>query len=264
MTVVLTGDVHQWIDSADRAYASETECALALMYARIAASQGVKVTLFFTGLVMREDAPSVKALLEEENVEVGGHGWDSFRPEWRYRVVNRVFGSPHGSSAMQRRMVRRTCATIERGTGRRIRSWRNHAYCFDSHTPRILAEAGIRVWSDEVDRDREGPRLHTSGVSILPINTTPDHEYLYHGDQTIDAVPVASRPQYYNSHAWREDVVRQAESIVARGGVATILAHPLCMKVVDDWRTFEGLCSALARLPSAWATEAAGVVSRNQ
>ena len=165
---------------------------------------------------------------------------------------------------MQGRMVRRTCAAIERMTGQRIRSWRNHAYFFDSNTSRVLAETGIRVWSDEVDRDREGPRLHASGVSILPINTTPDHEHLYHGDQTVDAVPVARRPQYYDSHAWREDVVRQAESIVARGGVATILAHPLCMKVVDDWRTFERLCSSLSRFPSTWATDTAETVSRNQ
>jgi hypothetical protein len=154
-------------------------------------------------------------------------------------------------------MVRRTSATIERLTGQRIRSWRNHAYCFDCHTPHVLAGAGIRVWSDEVNRDRVGPHLHTSGVTILPINTTPDHEHLYHGDQTLETVPAEGRPQYNDSHGWRESVSRQAELIVARGGVATILAHPLCMKVVDDWRTFERLCASLSRFPSAWAVQAA-------
>jgi hypothetical protein len=257
MTVVLTGDVHQWIDSADRAYANETECALALKYAQIAGRHRLKVTLFLTGLAIMEDAASVGALLEEENVEVGGHGWDSFQRRWRYRAFNKLFGSPHGANVTQARIVRRTCATIERATGQQIRSWRNHAYCFDAHTPRVLAGAGIRVWSDEVDRDRMGPHVHTSGVTILPINTTPDHEHLYHGDQTFETVPVARRPQYNDSHAWREGVVGQAESILARRGVATILAHPLCMRVVDDWRTFERLCSSLSRFPSAWAVDAA-------
>jgi hypothetical protein len=56
LTVVLTGDVHQWIDSADRAYASETEPRLALEYARIAGRYGLKVTLFFSGLAIMEDA----------------------------------------------------------------------------------------------------------------------------------------------------------------------------------------------------------------
>jgi len=257
VTVVLTGDVHQWIDSSDRAYANETECALALKYVRIAGRHGLKVTLFFTGRAIIEDPASMSTLLQEENVEVGGHGWDSFRPRWRYRALRRLFGSPHGSSAMQARMVRRTCATIEGVTGHPVQSWRNHAYFFDTHTPRALADAGIRVWSDEVDPERQGPHRHGSGVTILPINTTPDHEHLYHGDQTLEAVPPAKRPQYDHPDVWRESVSKQAEMIVAGGGVATILAHPLCMKVVDDWRTFERLCASLSRYPSAWAVEAA-------
>ena len=257
MTVVLTGDVHNWIESADRAHANDTESALAVKYARIAGRHGLKVTLFLTGRAVIEDAVSFRTLLDEQNVEVGGHGWDSFRPAWRYRAVNKLLGSPHGSSAMQARMVRRTCGTIERLTGQRVLSWRNHAYCFDGRTPRVLADAGIQVWSDEVRLDRVGPYRHGSGVTILPINTTPDHEHLYHGDQTSETVPVARRPQYDHPDAWRERVLHHVQSIVSGGGVATILAHPLCMNVVDDWRTFERLCSSLTGYPSAWAVEAA-------
>jgi hypothetical protein len=262
VTIVLTGDVHQWIDSADRAYARETECTLALEYARIAGRYGLKVTLFLTGRTIVEDAASVRKLFEEENVEVGGHGWDSFRPHLRYRVVNKIFGSQHGSRSMQARMVRRTCAAIERVAGQPIRSWRNHAYFFDSYTPRVLADAGILVWSDEVRLDRAGPYNHSSGITILPVNTTPDHEHLYHGAQTVETVPVERRPQYDHSQAWRERVLGQTESIVAGGGVATILAHPLCMKVVDKWLTFERLCSSLSTYPSAWAVEAAKPTSQ--
>jgi hypothetical protein len=257
MTVVLTGDVHQWIDSADRPYAVETEPALAVEYARIAAHHGLKVTLFFTGRAMIEDARNVSALVQEENVEVGGHGWDSFRPEWRYRIVTRLLGSPHGWSAMQARMVRRTCSTIARVTGRRVLSWRNHAYSFDRHTPRVLAESGIRVWSDEVDPRRVGPYRDGKGITILPINTTPDHEHVYHGGQTAETVPVAKQAEYQHPDAWRAGILQQVDSILGQGGVATILAHPLCMKVADDWRTFERLCSALSRFPNGWATDAA-------
>ena len=257
MTIVLTGDVHQWIDSADRAYASETEGALAPHQARIAGRTGLKITLFFTGRAVIEDPAAVVALLAEENVEIGGHGWDSFRPHWRYRAMNKLFGSPHGSRAMQARMVDRTRVAIERATARPVLSWRNHAYNFDVHTPRVLADAGIRVWSDQVDPDRLGPYRHQDGVTILPINTTPDHEHLLHGGQTEETIPPARRPQYYFADAWRERVVQETETIVGRGGVATILAHPLCMKVVDDWKTFERLCSELSGYPSAWATETA-------
>jgi hypothetical protein len=264
MTVVLTGDVHQWIDSGDRPYAEETESALAVEYARIAGHYGLRVTLFFTGRAMIEDATSVGALLQEENVEVGGHGWDSFRPEWRYRIVNRLLGSPHGSRAMQARMVRRTCSTIGRVTGQQVLSWRNHAYSFDRHTPHALAERGIRVWSDEVDLGRTGPYRDGRGITILPINTTPDHEHVYHGGQTVETVPPARRAEYQHPEAWRAGVLQQVDSILEQGGVATILAHPLCMKVADDWRTFERLCSALSSFPSGWAREGAGVLSTNE
>jgi hypothetical protein len=171
--------------------------------------------------------------------------------------LNKLFGSPHGPAAFQARMVRRTCAAIERATSRQVSSWRNHAYRFDTHTPGVLAEGGIHAWSDEVDPDRVVPYRHESGIAILPINTTPDHEHLLHGGQTEETVAAARLPEYYDTDSWRERVVRQTEAIVRQGGVATILAHPLCMKVADDWHTFEGLCSELSAYPSAWATEAA-------
>jgi peptidoglycan/xylan/chitin deacetylase (PgdA/CDA1 family) len=258
VTIVLTGDVHQWIDSsADRAYARETESALALSYARIAGRHGLKVTLFITGRAIVEDEASLRALQIEDNVEIGGHGWDSFLPAWKYRAINKFFESPHGSRRMQARMVRRTCAAIERATGRQVLGWRNHAYHFDRHTADALAGAGVSVWSDDVDLDRVAPYRHESGVTVLPINTTPDHEHLLHGGQTEKTIAAARLPEYYDADSWRERVVQQTEAIVRRGGVATILAHPLCMKVVDDWQTFERLCSALSLHRSAWATEAA-------
>jgi hypothetical protein len=148
-------------------------------------------------------------------------------------------------------MVRRTCATIERVAGQRVLSWRNHAYYVDSNTPRVLAQAGIRVWSDEVQLERLGPYSHRSGLTSLPINTTPDHENLYHGSQTVETIPVSRRSRYNSPRAWREEVLQQAESIIAKGGVATILAHPLCMKVVDDWQTFAHVCSSLSSYPNA-------------
>jgi hypothetical protein len=61
----------------------------------------------------------------------------------------------------------------------------------DSRTPRVLAHAGLGVWPDEILTERLGPYSHPSGVTSLPINTTPDHEHLYHGDQTFEMMPFA-------------------------------------------------------------------------
>jgi hypothetical protein len=257
MPVVLTGDVHQFIPSSDRRHASETESELAVEYARIAEVHGLKVTLFFTGRALREDAAHARPLLSMENVEIGGHGWDAFRPSWLYGPLRRVSGSSHGSAWWQRATIKRTCAVMKSFAGSPPRSWRNHAYVHDGNTARLLAEAGIVAWSDEVDLGRERPYVHDTGLAVLPINTLPDHENLYHGDRTPEAL--GDTPSLYPAD-WRARVVEAVDATLEHGGLATILAHPLCMKVADGWETFETLCAELAGRPTLFAAEAANGV----
>ena len=254
MPVVLSGDVHHRIPSADRRHAPETESAMAVEYAGIAQSYGLKVTLFFTGRAVRDDAADARPLLSLPSVEIGGHGWDAFHPRWLYGPLRRLSGSAHGPQEWQRRTIARTCAAIDRFAGRPPRSWRDHAYLHDRHTPWFLADAGIAAWSDDVDPARAHPYRHESGLVVLPLNTTPDHENLYHGDRT---------PETLGSHValtgmeWRERVLAEVELAHAQSGVATIMAHPFCMKIVDDWETFDALCAGLAKYPTLLAAEAA-------
>ena len=254
MTVVLTGDVHHHIDSADRRHASESESELAVEYARIADRHGLKVTLFVTGRAVRDDAADAEPLRHMANVEIGGHGWDAFTPRRFYSLLNRLSGSPHGFRFWQRRTIAMTCAALEEFAGGPVRTWRNHAYLHDAHTPVLLAEAGVAVWSDDADPARSHPYSLDSGLVVLPLNTTPDHENLYHGDRTPNS-PL-DRPALHPAE-WRDRVVDEAGRLAAYGGVATILAHPLCMKVADDWRTFDELCASLATQRSVFASEAA-------
>lgn len=254
MPVVLTGDVHHHIPSSDRRHALESESALAVQYARIAERYGLKVTLFFTGRALRDDATDAFPLLSMDSVEIGGHGWDAFMPKWLYRPLSRVSGSPHGYPWWQRRSIARTCAAVQRFAAKPARSWRNHAYVHDSSTPRLLADAGIVAWSDEVDLTRRHPYVHESGLVVLPMNTPPDHENLFHGDRTPESL--GDTPSFFPEE-WRRRVLKNVDAIIADGGVATILAHPLCMKVVDGWETFEALCAGLAGRPSMFAAEAA-------
>ena len=254
MPIVLTGDVHHRIPSADRGHATESESELAVEFARIAGRHGLKVTLLFTGLALRDDADDARPLLEIDTVEIGGHGWDAFHPRWLYRPLARVSGSPQGFRRWQRRGIRRTCAEVERFSGRPARSWRNHAYIHDEHTAGLLAEAGIVAWSDEVNLARPHPYVRESGLVVLPINTTPDHENVYHGDRTPESLGDVSA---LTPTEWRTRVVEDVGRVCAEGGVATILAHPLCMKVSDRWETFEALCANLAPYPSLFAAEVA-------
>lgn len=254
MAVVLTGDVHQHIPSSDRRHAVESESTLAVEYARVAERHGLKVTLFFTGRALRDDVADADPLFSMETVEIGGHGWDAFRPRWLYRPLARLSGSPHGYRTWQRQTIARTCRAIERVTGTSPTSWRNHAYVHDMHTARLLVEAGIVAWSDHVDLDRARSYVHESGLVVLPMNTPPDHENLYHGDRTPESV--GDTPSLH-ADEWCARVLEGVERALREGGTATVLAHPLCMKVVDDWTTFEALCSGLSRHRSMFATEAA-------
>ena len=257
MTIILTGDVHQAMGSSDQRFTDCSEAALTVDYARIAARHGVKVTLFFTGRAIVEDGADARDLLTMEHMEIGGHGWDALRPRWWHGLLNRLTGSPHGPAWLQRRMVRCTCAAIERYAGRPVRSWRNHAYRHDQHTPGLLAEAGITVWSDKVQLECYNPCRHPSGVVILSINTLPDHEHLYHGVRTPEFVAAEEHGPSYPPDLWCDQVCTQVERIGNAGGIATVLAHPICMKVADDFATFERLCAFLSNYPSLFASEAA-------
>lgn len=250
MSIVLTGDVHQYFGGLDQEVVDTNEAALSVTYAQIAASYGLNVTLFFAARALIEDGEDAGPLLKMSNVEIGGHGWDSLQPRLWHGLLNRTLGSPHGPIWLQRRMIRRTCATISAFSGAPVRSWRNHAYRHDEHTPRLLHDAGIRVWSDRVEPERLGPYEHESGVVVLPINTMPDHENLYHGRRTQEFVARDGSGPSYSADVWLQTVCTQVETIVAAGGRATILAHPACMKIADDWQTFARLCAFLSEFES--------------
>ncbi len=256
MTIVLSGDVHQTLlGASDQHFTTKTESALAVDYAQIAARYGLKVTLFFTGRAIVDHRTDAQPLLQMENVEIGGHGWDAFRPRLWYGMLNRLIGSPHGPAWLQRRMIRRTCATLQSFSGQPVLSWRNHAYRYDQHTAQLLAQIGVKVWSDQVDQQQIGPQRQHGEIISLPLNTLPDHENLYHGARTREFVNSEQRGMSYHPDEWCDIVCNQVEKIQEARGIATILAHPICMKVADDWTTFERLCAFLSRYSSVFACE---------
>lgn len=255
MPIVLTGDVHQELGTEEQKFADKSEAALACTYAQIAANHGLKVTLFFTGRAIVENDNDARAILAMNNVEIGGHGWDALRPRWWHLMLRVLTGSPHGSDWMQRRMIQRTCSVIENHTGESVRSWRNHAYRHNRQTPYLLAATNIKVWSDEVNLDRMMPHRHPSGTLALPINTLPDHENMYHAERTREHVIAKNRGLSYSPEVWCNKVSTQVETITSTGGIATILSHPICMQIADDFKTFEHLCRNLSKHPSIWARE---------
>lgn len=254
--VCLTGDVHQRsYRGTDTPFSRFSEVELAHKYADIAGKYDVPITLFLTGKACLEEVEGVRRLAGLPHCEIGGHTFAAFRDPWS-RLYKKILGTPWGKLAHQSRDIARTISSIHQVTGKRILVWRNHAYVHTVDTPRLLEQAGIGCVSDEVNTTkRTADRLRTDLFS-LPINVLPDHEHLLHGKYQSGKAKPERLQGRLDAGAWLEQVKNQVQRISQEGGVATILAHPLCMEVVDAMATFEDLCEFLQAFPCCWVSRA--------
>lgn len=261
--IVLTGDLHHTsLATRDQELLPETEPETAVTYARIAARHGVKTTLFVTGRTAAEEPAPLRKVLAEGNVELGGHGYYARSPRWLYGgVFHRLLGNGNGPAWYQDWEIRRTIGTIRGAFGVRIRSWRDHGYYHDDHTYRALERNGISVVSDEVGPARSGPTRVGPKLCSLPVNTLPDHDHVVHGVLTKAASGRRTLarsefpPVVLTAEEWLSEVKVQICGIVEHGGVATVLAHPACMRLIDDFHTFKRLCAFIGARANGFVSD---------
>jgi hypothetical protein len=253
--VCLTGDVHQRsYRGTDTPFSSRTEVELAGKYCDIAGKYGIKVSLFLTGRACREEPHMVKILAEMTHCEIGGHTFAAFRDPLS-RIFKKVYGTPWGTTAHQLRDIQRTIAGIQRVTGQRIRTWRNHSYVRTVDTDRMLESCGIRVVSDEVSDSKTSAEWVTPGFRSVPLNVLPDHEHLLHGKYQHGKTRPDRLTHRVTITEWAGLVKARIKGICERGGTATVLAHPLCMEVADGMTVFENLCQDIQQYRSCWISE---------
>jgi len=254
MTVCLTGDVHHMsLGTRDQEYMDRTEVEAAIEYAEIAAEYDVPVTLFVTGKAAVEEPDRVEQLAAMENVEIGGHNYWAFdtpvHSAWRAleKVTGERIGSWNGPRPFQRYEIRRTLdALSERGAD--VSAWRDHAYRHDGNTIGLLTDAGVTHFSDAVGPDEQFRKKEE--FYVVPVNTSPDHEHVYHafrtpGSTSVDRFEGPFGGESVPVEEWVEWVLKQIETIQSGGGVATVLAHPACMWLADDFEAYERLLSAV-------------------
>ena len=262
--ICLTGDVHHMsLHTTGQQYLGSglTEIITGIEYLKIAKRYSVKVTLFLTGKSIIEEPENVKKLSQFENVEIGGHTFSANRPKWLYKGF-KLLGVKNGPKFYQRRDIEKTIKLIKDVTGKNCISWRNHAYWEDKNTIPLLEKTGIKCVSNEVSPNLLWPRKIGNGSIIsVPINVMPDHEHIYHGERTkelISTLDLSHQPfgaKQYTINEWFEEVKKQIVNILKKGGIATILAHPICMKVSDDFVTFEKLCEFLSHYNTVFMRE---------
>lgn len=264
MTVCVTGDVHHMsLGTRDQAHLDRTEVEAAIEYAGIAAEHDVPVTLFVTGKAAVEEPERVARLAAMENVEIGGHNYWAFdtpvHAAWRglEKATGGRVGSWNGPRRFQAWEIRKTLDAL-RAVGADVRAWRDHAYRHDRHTAGLLAAAGITHVSDAVGPDERVRR--EDGLTVVPVNTPPDHEHVYHAFRTPVFVAESDFEGPFGTESvepgeWGEWVLDGVDEVVDDGGVATVLAHPACMALADGFETFERICRVTADMSRSAVAE---------
>lgn len=185
--IFLSGDVHNWLSSkTPSAHGGTSEPSIAVSYARLAADAEVKITLFITGRALAQQAGEIQTLASFGNVELGAHGWDSFRNHRLRTGLWCLFGSRYGPRLYQKIEIKKTLRTFETLLGRIPTVWRGHAYYADRNTYPLLKTFGIRVVSDRIGDHSISEEL--PGLWSVPINTPPDHDSLVHGQIAAPAI----------------------------------------------------------------------------
>lgn len=273
--ICLTGDVHHSsLRTNDQRYldpARDSEPQIAARYVRLVEQHGLKLTLYVTGKTLAQEWRDFEPAAASAAVEIGGHTYDGLPQTWWNKVVYRLRGlrppshcGAHGSPGSQRRDIGRTVEIIRRRTGRPVVAWRSHGLVHDEHTYRLLAESGIRLISDEISATRMQPERIADGLISHPMNVLPDHDHLLHAHRDRQFVAAAQRRGYgadafgcesYPIEKWGQIVEEQVARIEAAGGVATVLMHPVCQFLADEFRTAEKLMAFFSRYRTVWASE---------
>ena len=239
----LTGDVHHMtMNGTDqkllrRANEFVTEVDLCERYLEIANNFGFSPTLFFTGKSIEEEGNKVRELLGKYKFSVGGHTYSTYQPILFSKISKKLFGSPYYSKRIQYNDIKITRDIITNNLDVKINYWRNHAYLSDRHTNNILSKEGFTRVSNKVDIKLKSIESIHDNLYSYPINTLPDHENLPHSTEHKKGM---------NPSHWVDMNVDYVKNIVKEGGIATLLLHPLCMFLEDEFYFMKKMLSTIS------------------
>lgn len=241
------------LKGVDQRFLDTTETAASRKFLDVVDEVGVKTTMFISGRCVQEHPEDVSELIACPWVEVGGHNYRCFYPLRFYQIYGKVTGLKNGPYWLQYRDVRKTISLLEDVTGQSVQSWRNHGYRGDRNTSEILARCGVKFRSDLNGLDRLTP-FHDGYLTIVPINTLPDHDNVDHGPE-IEKYSTTQKPltrmirkpvpRSLSIEDWMKDTLRRVENITEQDGIATILVHPACMELIDRFQTLRMLLKSL-------------------
>lgn len=263
--ICLTGDLHHSaLGTGNQLHCDIAELQTAQRFLDLLVERNIKVTFFVSGLCFADEWADLEPIATHPLVELGGHNYSCFTPEPWHRVCNKLLGSYNGPAWYQKLDTSRTLKIARKKMGKHLKLWRNHMYMHGPHTERILAESGIILCSDGVDRFGKGPVRHPEGIYNFPINVIPDHEHLYHAERTPAWVEKWQRrykwsddwgPDSYYVDEWKEIVLRDLRYNEGRGAVSNMIIHPITMYLCDKFSAVTEILDFIAERKSIHLSE---------
>ena len=254
--ICLTGDLHHMsLGTGNQKHCEITEIQVARRYLDMLSEAGVKVTFFVSGKSFVEEWEDLKPICDNPLVEIGGHGYTSFKPELWHRVCNKIIGSYNGPAWYQRWDTVRTMEAYQKRCGKKISFWRNHMYMHGPHTEQVLTSCGIKMVSDGVKRYSNGPERHSTGIFNFPINIIPDHEHLFHAERTREWVAQWIKrynwsddfgSDSYDVEPWTDMVLEQLHLNEERGVLSNMIIHPITLYLCDGLKSFQRILEFLS------------------
>ena len=242
--IIFTGDIHNMtMNGGDqlllRKFDKEnSEVKLCKKFLKILNKYNFKPILFFTGKAIIEEEEYIRYLLKNFDFYLGGHTYNAYKPKLFYRSCYRLFGTYYPLKYLQDIDIKKTKHIIKKKLGININSWRNHAYFNDKNTNNLLTKNNFKLVSNLVDLKINKP-FYENNLTILPINTYPDHEFLSHStDHSSD----------WSLFKWYDLNYKIVKNILHNNGTATLLTHPLCLYLEDKYCSFENFVSSLKKL----------------
>ena len=274
--ICLTGDVHHMsLRINDQRFIpdkSNSEVRIARRYVDLLEKYQVKATLYICGKCFTQEWDDLRHVVASPLIEMAGHQYQARQPRPFFDWYGKKTGNWNGPYWFQWWDIRRTIEVCRQRTGYQLVSWRNHSYIVDPNTYPLLARHGVRLVSDEIRARNRWPRRLADGLTSHPLNVISDHDHLYHAHRTKEYVERVNRDGYgadefgavsYTIEKWGDLVLHQVEAIEKEGGLATILAHPLCMYLADRFATFEKLLDSFSRLQCIWARQIPDLMGRD-
>ncbi len=282
--ICLTGDVHHdGLRTNEQLFLAPqkiSEVAITLDYVRLCEKYDVKCTLYVTGRTLADQWEAFQPVTASPLVEIGGHTYAGLPQGAWVKLWSRLSGktacshsSACGSCSSQKRDVARMMEVARRRLDKPIVSWRSHGLVRDRHTYGILAGAGVKFISDDLNWHKLFPERLPEGLISHPMNVIMDHDHLFHAHRTPEYVarqklnwtfhddPIK---ESYSIEEWGAIVTKQVVAIEQKGGLATVLMHPSCMHVADEFKTMEKLLKLFSQYKTIWACETGALVGKGE